>query len=229
MSKSVSGERIQVAGGQPSETPVAQPRLLFLLDELIQTQSHPLHRLLHLIIDAEVDEAVRQVRPHQKFRRHVAHYLDIPLLHRLHRLDPAMDEPISHRVCQGHVPVIACRDLGKTPLHIHEVMPHRVGNRRRAVPSRIILMRSPVRAGRLSPSCVAHHAPPRGIACRVTSGYPEFLRRCNKARMRRPSRPRRLKRLMLRRVEPPWSPCTTRVVIFATGQWEGALSTEQRH
>ena len=56
------GHRIQKACGQPSEPPVAEPRLLFLLQQLVEVQAELADGGLDLIVDAEVDQVVAQLR-----------------------------------------------------------------------------------------------------------------------------------------------------------------------
>ena len=88
------GQRVQVAGRQPAQAAVAQPGLLLLFDQLVESQARvrpaPARSSL---VDAEVEQVVAQVRPEQKLRRQVAGPLaaqvqvglggvDPPLLHR---------------------------------------------------------------------------------------------------------------------------------------------------
>jgi hypothetical protein len=120
------GQRIHEARGQPPQSAVAQPRLLFLLDQHIQIDPQLPHRLLGLVVDPQVDQVVGQMRPGQKLRRKVADHPHILRLVVLHRLNPPLHQPVAHRVRQRHVKVVDRRPLGRAPLHKKQVVQKRL-------------------------------------------------------------------------------------------------------
>ena len=102
-------ERVEVARGEAAEAPVAEPRLLLLRDHLVEAAVHLGERLPHLLLDAQVQQVVREVRPEQELGREVA---DRPAaLARVGRgrREPALDEPVADRERDGEVPVVRRR------------------------------------------------------------------------------------------------------------------------
>jgi hypothetical protein len=64
-------ERVHETRRQATETPVAQPRLLLVLEQIVQIHTQPLHRLASLVRHAERQHVVAQLRTHQELSRHV--------------------------------------------------------------------------------------------------------------------------------------------------------------
>ena len=91
------GERVQVAGGQPTETAVAEPRFLLMVDDLLQVEPCFLGRAGELVPQAEAEQVVLQLRPHEEFGREVADDAALALPQGGHRVD---EQPL-HAVAQG--------------------------------------------------------------------------------------------------------------------------------
>ena len=62
------GQRVHEAGSQAAQAAVAKSRLFFLLDQHVQIKAELAHRLLGFVVDAQVDEVVRQMRSSQELR-----------------------------------------------------------------------------------------------------------------------------------------------------------------
>jgi hypothetical protein len=86
------GERVQVAGGQPSQSAVAQARLLFLLEQRSEVQAELRHGLPCRLLDPEVREAVAEVRPREELGRQVRHHLHVPFDVGLHGPHPSVEQ-----------------------------------------------------------------------------------------------------------------------------------------
>jgi hypothetical protein len=66
------GEGIHEAGCEASEASVAKAGLLLLLDEDIEIEAQLVHGLLGLIVDAEVDEVVGEMRSGEELGGEIA-------------------------------------------------------------------------------------------------------------------------------------------------------------
>jgi hypothetical protein len=62
-------QRIEVAGGQPAESAVAEPRLFLEPHELLQIQTEFCHRLACVLGDPEVEQIAAEMAPDPFFRR----------------------------------------------------------------------------------------------------------------------------------------------------------------
>jgi len=119
------GERIQIAGRQPTEAAVAQARLLFEREQRVEVLAERAHCFARVPLDTEVDQVVAQLRPDQELGRQVAGHLDIVRGIGLHCPHPAREHPVAHAVGERHVPVVGGSDAGETRLQTRKVVEHR--------------------------------------------------------------------------------------------------------
>jgi hypothetical protein len=75
-------------------------------------------RRLH---DAEVDEVVSELRPHEEFGGEVDDGAVFPLEVGMRRVDPAMQHQVAHGVGEGNVIVVAGRHLLELGLHAKQL------------------------------------------------------------------------------------------------------------
>ncbi len=85
-------ERVEEAGGKPSEAAVAERRIRLLVFDRVDVEAELLERFLHFLVSAEVDRVVAERAPHQEFHGQVDDLLGILLVKRLLRLHPAVDD-----------------------------------------------------------------------------------------------------------------------------------------
>ena len=64
-------QRIDEARGEPAEAAVAESRLVLLRQQLIEVEAELGDRLAHLVVDAEVQQVVAEVRSHQELGREI--------------------------------------------------------------------------------------------------------------------------------------------------------------
>ena len=119
---STTGERIQVTGSQPAQTAVAEPRLLLLLDQLVEVQPEFRHRLPGLFHDAEAEKVVRQMRAGQKLRGQVGHHPRVLLTVSFHGPDALFEHAVANGQGQSGVSVVARRDGGHTAQAAEQVV-----------------------------------------------------------------------------------------------------------
>ena len=121
-------QRVHVTGGQAAEPAIAEARLFFLVQEVGEILPDSGHRLLRRLPDPEVDQAVAQMRPGQKFGREIGHDLGrgIRCGNRFHRLDIAVQHAVANRIGEGHVPVVARCVLRQLGLQIVQVVDQRL-------------------------------------------------------------------------------------------------------
>src|SRR5690606_13783846 len=102
-------ERIDEARGKSSQATVAQAGFFFLREQFIEIQVQLADRLSNLLVDAEIDQVVAEVRPHQKFGGKVCDRART--LRRVRRggTDPALQQAIAHRVRQRLVVIVLRR------------------------------------------------------------------------------------------------------------------------
>ena len=115
-------QRIEEARGQPAQAAVAQPGLLLLLQQLVEVQAQLGDRLLHLRVDAEVDQVVAQVRADQELGRQVGDRARALLGVGRGRADPALQQAVAHHVGERQV-VVALGGQGRElALHVEQVV-----------------------------------------------------------------------------------------------------------
>ena len=126
-----TGERIHVARGQAAQPAVAEAGLLLLVEQVAEVLPDARQGLLRRAPDVEIDEAVAQVRPDQKFSGEIRDQLRarVPLNDRFRRCHTAVEQPIAHRIGQRHVPVVARREPRRLGQQELKVLDQRLGNR----------------------------------------------------------------------------------------------------
>ena len=70
-------EGVHITCGQPAEAAVAEARFFLLLKQVVQIKTEFFHRRPHLLSNAQIQEIVSQVRPHQELCGEVAGELDL--------------------------------------------------------------------------------------------------------------------------------------------------------
>ena len=134
------GKRIHETGRQSPQAAVAEPGLFFLREELVEIELEPPYGFPGGVVDAEVDEAVTELRPHQELRGEIADHLQVlARQHALDRLDPAVQQPVAHGTGQGQVPVVARGDLRHPGLDVMQIVGHSLRERGRAEPCADVL------------------------------------------------------------------------------------------
>ncbi len=121
-------QRIHVAGGQAAEPAVAEAGFLLLLEKRGEVLPDLRDRLFGRVPQAQVDQAVPEVRACQEFGGQVCDHLDgLGAGERLDGRDVAVEQAIADRVGERHVPVVACRVLRQLGLDVVEVVEQRFG------------------------------------------------------------------------------------------------------
>ena len=118
-------QRIHVAGRQPSEAAVAQPRLLLQRADRVEIPAQRAHCLARGRLYAEGDQVVAELRSDQEFGRQVARNFQVARRVGLHRAHPARQHPVAHRVGERHVPVVGRGDSRVASLQAGEIVQHR--------------------------------------------------------------------------------------------------------
>ena len=117
-----SRQGIDEAGRQAPEAAVAESGLLLLLQQFVEVESQFGHAFLDLVEDAEIDEIVAQMRPHQEFGGQIGHRARGLLGVRRRRADPAMQHAVANREGQRHVVVVLGGERREFALHIEQVV-----------------------------------------------------------------------------------------------------------
>ena len=117
-------QRIEEAGGEPSEAAVPEARLLFIRHQFIEVHTERMCRGARFRLDTEIHEVVAELRPHEKLSRQVTGDLDVAL-EALRGADPALHEPVANGVGKRHVPVVPRGERRKTRLQSGQVVEER--------------------------------------------------------------------------------------------------------
>ena len=116
------GKRIQKAGRQPAQPPVAKSRLDFLGKQGVVAEAQFLYGRTHRLFDAQVQHIVAQVRAQQVFRRQVGHRARALTHIGFRRAHPARQQPVPDRVGERQVIVVQRSQPGKLALDIEQVV-----------------------------------------------------------------------------------------------------------
>ena len=139
---------IDEARSEAAEAAVAEAGLLLLLQQIVEVQSHFRHAFLDPLHDAEIDEVVAQMRPHQKFGRQVGDGArSLPGVDR-RGADPMLQHAVAHGIGQGHVVIVAGGQRGKLSLHIEQVVEEGVLEGLLGQPDALVLWRRIGQTGR---------------------------------------------------------------------------------
>jgi YQGE family putative transporter len=139
------GQRIHEAGGKPAQPTIAQPRLFLLFDQNVQVNAQLSHGLLGLVVDSQIDQVVREMRPGKEFRRQVTDHAYILRLIVLYRRYPPLQYSVAHRVCQRQIEVIHGCPLDRPALHKKQVIQKRLSKRLGTKRCSLTLLRSRMR------------------------------------------------------------------------------------
>ncbi len=115
-------QRFDEAGGQPSQTAIAESRFIFFEQQLVEVQSQFGDGLADLIVDAEIHEIVAEMRPHQKLGREVRDCARALLRVSRRGTDPALQHAIAHRIGKRLVVVVPGRQRRKLALDVEQVV-----------------------------------------------------------------------------------------------------------
>ncbi len=116
------GDRIHETGGEPAETAVAEPRLLFLVPDLAHVEAEILDGLLRILHDPEVDQAVAERTADQELEREIVDPFLFLGVEGLLGRNPLLDHDIAHRIGQCLVDVGRPRPLRVAPLKTHQMV-----------------------------------------------------------------------------------------------------------
>src|SRR5271166_2309436 len=89
-----SGQRIHVAGSQPAQTAVAEPRFRFFPRQGVEVETQFRECLLHRLADAEIQQVVPQLRTDEEFCGKISDDLDVLLPHRGKCRDPVVHQSV---------------------------------------------------------------------------------------------------------------------------------------
>ncbi|MNM92764.1 hypothetical protein D3C81_1051080 [compost metagenome] len=161
------GQRIHEAGRQPAQAAVAEAGFLLLREDVVEVQVERGHGAAHRLHDAEVDEVVAQVRPHQEFGGQVGHRARWLALVGLGRADPALHQAVAHGVGQRLVEVVAAGVAGQLALGVEHVIekgaPDGGAGHRRPGVVRRLGGRGGTRGCWPQPGCFVHHLAPERL------------------------------------------------------------------
>ncbi len=111
----VGRQRIEEAGGQPAETPVAERGVHLAFDHLGGVDAEALQRLVDHPVDAEVEQALFQTAADQVLHRQVIDAPGIGAVLGLRRGHQALAQHAAQQEGQGVVPVAFGGELGSLP------------------------------------------------------------------------------------------------------------------
>ena len=122
-----AGQRFHVAGRQTAKPAVAQAGFLLHIQDLLQRlDAEILQGLLGFLLDPEVQQVAVELRADQEFRRQVGHRFLRAGPHRFSGGQVAHHQPITHRIAQGHVEVMAAGGGGELAEREEQVFRHAV-------------------------------------------------------------------------------------------------------
>jgi len=119
------GERVEVAGGEASESAVAEPGFLLLLEQLLEVEAESVHGLAGLVHDAEVEQIVGQMGPGQKLGREVGDDAGILLGEGFEGPDTLFEDAVADGQGQGGVKIVVGGGPGDTSDAAEEVVEER--------------------------------------------------------------------------------------------------------
>src|SRR5262245_39031482 len=99
-------ERIEVAGREPSQAPVAEAGLFFLLEEALEIEAELCHRLPRGVEASEVDEVVAEMRAEQELGGQIGDCAYLVPIVRLGRPGRALEQAVAHAVGKGEILVV---------------------------------------------------------------------------------------------------------------------------
>ena len=121
------GERFEEAGRQAAETSVAQAGFLLHVQDVFEVvDAEAAQGLGGLLLDAEHQQVVAQLRPDQELGGEIGHHPGGAGADRFDAGQIAGHQPIAHRVAQGHVEVMAAGRGGELAERVEEVLGHAV-------------------------------------------------------------------------------------------------------
>jgi hypothetical protein len=115
-------ERIDEAGRETAEATVAEARLIFRRQQLLEVEAEFRHGRPRVVVDAEVDEVVAEMRPHQELGGEVADRSRALLGVGGGGRNPALQHAVAHGVRQRHVVVGLRRERRELALDVEEVV-----------------------------------------------------------------------------------------------------------
>ena len=122
-----AGQGFHVAGRQSAKAAVAEAWLLLDLEDLLQgLDAEFAQGLFGFLLNSKVEEIVVQLRTDQEFGGEVSDVLLRVGPHGFHRRQIAHHQPITHRIAQGHVEVMAAGGGGELAEREEQVFRHAV-------------------------------------------------------------------------------------------------------
>ena len=106
-------QRVHEARGEPAEATIAEPGLLLVLDQLLERRAGVAERRARGLGQPERQQVRAELRADQVLRRQVDHRAMLALEEPARRVDPAMEQPVAHRVGEREVVVVAGGDAGE--------------------------------------------------------------------------------------------------------------------
>ena len=100
------GQGIQITGGQPAQTAVAQARLHLKVDKFVKIQPQLVHGLSGLFKYPQIEHVVEQVRSFEKFSRKIGHHPGLFLQIGLNGMDVLVQEQAADGVRHGLVEIL---------------------------------------------------------------------------------------------------------------------------
>jgi hypothetical protein len=97
------GQRVQEAGGEPSQTAVTEPRIPLCLPQVFELVAEFVHGLRRGVEQPEIHQAIGQGTSHEEFQRQVVDTLGIVGIIGVLGVHPPLDEAIPHGERQAEV------------------------------------------------------------------------------------------------------------------------------
>ncbi len=104
------GKRVHVAGGEPSESAIAETGFLLLIEDFIQITTQSRERLAGGFGDAEVEQIVAEMRTGEKLGREIGHAASVVGANVFQTGHRVVEHPVADGQCQGEIQVVRRSD-----------------------------------------------------------------------------------------------------------------------
>jgi hypothetical protein len=109
---------------------VAEAGLFFVLDQLVEVEAERLHGLARRTLDAEGEEVITELRPHQVLGGEVDDRAVLLFEVRARGADPPVQDPVAHRAGEREVVIVSRRDARELCDLEEELFDERLADRR---------------------------------------------------------------------------------------------------
>ena len=105
-------QAFEETGGKPAKAAIAQRRIRLVCQHVVVILGELGQRRFRLLDQFEIDDAILEQAPDEKFHRQVIDPLGAGLIGLVSGLEPRIDNAVAHRVTQRHAPVFENGVLG---------------------------------------------------------------------------------------------------------------------